>query len=78
MGGVGSIKKWACTEPDRWAQLDLVHLSPKGYKLLGSQIAKGLLSSLDDTPTPPIPLSTQLDLLEEQIKSQPEDQSESQ
>lgn len=61
MGGLGSMQKWACVEPKRWAQLDLVHLSALGYELLGAQIANGLLSSLEDAPLPPITLGTQLE-----------------
>ena len=59
MGGIGSIKQWACAEPERLAQYDLVHLSPKGYEMLGKKIAQGLLSTLSSSPEAPMSLFEQ-------------------
>ena len=64
MGGIGSMQQWACAEPNRLAQYDLVHLSPKGYEVLGQKIAQGLLSTLSMSPEAP------LSLFEQFIKSE--------
>ncbi len=60
MGGTGSMRSWACAKPDRWSQLDLVHLSPTGYRQLGEQIAEGILSVLETSPLIPRSLSDKL------------------
>ena len=59
MGGIGSMQQWACAEPNRLAQYDLVHLSPKGYEVLGQKIAQGLLSTLSMSPETPLSLFEQ-------------------
>ncbi len=69
MGGIGAMQKWACAEPDRLAQYDLVHLSPKGYEVIGQQIAKGLLSTLSMSPQAPQSLSDQF--IEEKTDQSP-------
>ena len=56
MGGAGGIHSWACVESERWAQLDLVHLTPRGYQALGARIAQGLYSAYSSSPLPPPPL----------------------
>ena len=53
MGKAGGIKDWACSESERWAQFDLVHLTPKGYRAVGSRIAQGLYSARSTAPLPP-------------------------
>ena len=53
MGKAGGIHKWACAEPERWAQFDLVHLTPQGYQALGARIAQGLYSTHSTAPLPP-------------------------
>jgi lysophospholipase L1-like esterase len=53
MGGVGAMQKWACMEPDRLAQFDLVHLSSLGYSVIGKRLAEGLLSILELAPISP-------------------------
>ena len=53
MGSAGGIHTWACSEAEKWAQFDLVHLTPIGYKALGARIAQGLYSAISTAPLPP-------------------------
>lgn len=52
MKDTGGVEKWACST-ERWAQYDLVHLTPHGYQNLGKQLADGVFSTLDQHPRPP-------------------------
>ena len=42
MGGRESMVRWACRKRDRYAMLDLVHLTTAGYRHLADTIGRAL------------------------------------
>ena len=59
MGGIGSITYWACM-PTPLASLDLVHLTPQGYEILGTHLAQWIQYYFKQIPNEPKSLNTLL------------------
>jgi hypothetical protein len=47
MGGPGSMHDWACSQPDRQASLDHIHLNTNGYRNVGDAIVDEINQALE-------------------------------